>query len=266
MSKSTSKEYELVNAGSADIHVHEEDDGVWMSVTRASSHRAKQRRRRRKLFVLILCALVVVIIVSCGTRKKSKTPAATEATSNQDVSSVAAPPTTSAPTLSPTASPQTTSHKPSTDYNCEGDRIQNGVKLKTNHFICDTKYYRYRFGMDANGSLIFADDAFNMTAFLYNGIKGDYFKLWKNGTFTVSNSNGTIVWQKECSDEVSFSPACLPTHHKTYDCPYLHLHGGGTIVMNWINDQDEWKERSILHMFNFPTCHDHFFCYPKVRI
>lgn len=257
-SGSTSKEYELVNARSTDEHheieLHEEEDGVWMSVTRPPT--AKQLRRRRKLIVLILCALVVVIIASCGTKKKSFTNK-TATTSNQDVSA-AAPSSAAAPTPPSSSSPPK-SHP--TKYKCEGDRIQNGVKLKTNHFLCD-HYKRYRFGVDAKGSLLYADDAFNMTAILYNGTKGDYFELLRDGTFTVCDSSGTIVWQEECSDDVGFSAECLPTHHKTYDCPYLHLHSGGTIVMNWINDQDDWKERNILHLYNFPKCKDHFFCYP----
>ena len=146
-------------------------------------------------------------------------------------------------------------------YNCQGDRIQNGAKLKTNHFLCDS-HNRYRFGMDSGGNLLYADDAFNMTAYLYNGTKGDYFKMLDDGTFTVCNSTGDVVWKEACDDAVSFSKACLPTHHHVYDCPYLHLHSGGTIVLNWINNEGDWKERNILHMYNLHKCQDHFFCYP----
>lgn len=263
MSKTAPREYELVNAAAADeIELQEEEDGVWMHMTVAPSKgKAQRRRRRRTLFALILCSMVVLIVVFSGGKRKSvekeSSAATAEATSNPNV--VAPPPPTDAPKTKPPSDASTPTL--AAKYNCEGDRIQHGEKLKPNCFLCDHDN-RYRFGMDSDGNLVYADDAFNMTSFLYNGTKGDYFELLVDGSFTVYNNSGDVAWKEKCDDDVSFSAECLPTHQKTYDCPYLHLHSGGTIVLNWINDEGDWKERNILHMYNLPQCHDHFFCYP----
>jgi hypothetical protein len=261
MSNTTPREYELVNAAVAEeIELQEEEDGVWMHMTVAPSAGKARRRRRRTIFALILCALVVLIVVFFGGKRKNidkeSSAATTEATSSPNV--VAPPPPTAAKTKpSSDASTPTLAAK----YNCDGDRFQHGAKLKTNHFLCD-HYNRYRFGMDIDGNFVFADDAFNMTSYFYNGTKGDYFELLVDGSFTVFNNSGDVVWKEKCDDDVSFSAECLPTHQETYDCPYLHLHSGGTIVLNWINHEGDWKERNILHMYNLPKCHDQFFCYP----
>lgn len=250
----TPREYELVNATSSAENERkdptEQQDGVWIgSEVRHVRSRYEGHSKFIGLLICVLVVGVVVIAVSCGGRGEGDHDVPAGESIHQDASTI--PPS---PSVSPTVHPAI-----STKYNCQGDRIQNGVKLETNHYICDV-YNRYRFGMDESGSLVYADDAFNMTAIIYNGTKGDYFELLQNGSFTVSNSTGITVWQEECENNVSFSAQCLPTHHEVYDCPYLHLHSGGTIVLNWISGG--WKVRNILHMYDFPKCHDHFFCYP----
>lgn len=287
-SSSTPREYELVNANSSEIghfqsQQHDDDDdedGVWRVTDRhhvAAGVRVRPVSKRR--LASLFCILVVVIIVFlsfCSRNNEnednsSTTPDDTVSSNQEQASATAASdsptvsPTattrSSSPTASPTAPPKESTKK---EYNCKGDRIQNGVQLETNHYICD-HYLRYRFGMNESGSLIYADDALHTTVNLYNGTKGDYFELLVDGNFTVYNTNnGDVVWQQECSDDVTFSPECLPTNHDTYDCPYLHLHSGGTIVLNWISaSSGEWKERNILHMYDLNrNCKDHFVCQP----
>lgn len=271
-SSTISREYELVNAKSSCEHpaavVAEDEelyDGVW-SVDHVPTTRRLCGRRRRTVG-LIACALVVVVILVLfsGGNGGDDDPAAANESSNQSAAVTAAPkppPTPAAETTAihpaPTATP-TAHESASIQYHCRGDRIQNDVKLPTDQYICD-HYKRYRFGLDHTGSLLYADDAFNKTAVIYDGHAGDYFKLLRDGRFTVYNTSDDTVWQQECDDEVSFWPECLPTHHDVYDCPYLHLHSGGTIVLNWITKDGDWKERNILHMYKLPHCHDHFFC------
>jgi len=271
-SSSAPREYELVNASSTAETEYHEDDGVWNNTVPATPMDRPIYCGRNRLQVLAFVIFIVIIIVVASTQGRrgdnnnDGVPVTTESASNQHVAaSTTTPSPTAAQTVAstppPTASPTAHASTEREQYTCEGDRIQNGVKLKTGHFLCDS-YNRYRFGMDDTGSLLYADDKFNMTVTIYQGKKGNYFELLKDGTFTVNNSSDSVVWQEECSDDVSFSAECLPTRHYVYDCPYLHLHSGGTIVLNWINSDDEWKERNILHMYNLPQCHDHFFCYP----
>ena len=40
---------------------------------------------------------------------------------------------------------------------------------------------------------------------------------------------------------------CLPDH----DCPHLHLHQGGTLVLNWVDDSraDSWQSKNAMHVY-----------------
>ena len=42
---------------------------------------------------------------------------------------------------------------------------------------------------------------------------------------------------------------CLPYH----DCPHLHLHQGGTMVLNWVDDSrsDSWQSKNAMHVYGF---------------
>ena len=54
MSKTTAREYELVNATAADeIQLREEEDGVWTHMTVVPSKSKSQRRRRRTILALM---------------------------------------------------------------------------------------------------------------------------------------------------------------------------------------------------------------------
>ena len=165
------------------------------------------------------------------------------------------PSPTPAPTQSPTTSPAALPAG-SAQYICEGDRYQNSVPLETNHFLCDSGN-RYRFGMDDTGALIYTDDVAGKTALIYQGAVGDYFELQQDARFTVNNSTN-VKWELQSSEDVSFSAACLPTNQRVYDCPYLHLHSDGVIVLNFI--ANGWQVRDVLHIYDLPECNNQFFC------
>ena len=42
---------------------------------------------------------------------------------------------------------------------------------------------------------------------------------------------------------------CLPDH----DCPYLHMHQGGVMVLNWVDDSrnDSWQSKNFMHVYGF---------------
>jgi len=267
-SNSTPEQVELCNARPTHENGHRPhlEDGVWSVDPAAPRNSPVCGRGRNKIIALVALIIIVIIALSIGAgRQRERNSVPTGVSSNQEglVSTTQSP--NAAQTVSSTSSsttPAPTTSVPSTmQYNCKGERIQNGAKLKTGHYLC-AHQSRYRFGMDDTGSLIYADDELNKTANIYNGTKGNYFQLEKDGNFTVYNSTNSVVWQEECSDDVSFYSACLMTHHdQVYDCPYLHLHGhGGTLVLNYVSDDNKWQARNALHVYDLSQCGRHFFC------
>jgi len=130
-------------------------------------------------------------------------------------------------------------------YGCIGERIENEQKLRTGQYLC-SKSGKSIFGIDDNGTFTWENEKKGLTQVLYKGNAGDYFMLKEDGRFVVYSSEGAIIWSKNCKAEVHWSPKCL----SSYDCPYLHLHGGGTIVLNWISS-DVWNERNINKLYDF---------------
>jgi len=270
MTSSTLEEVELGHARRpAEENGAPRSDGVWSVDTAVPADgraRICGRRTIIKIVGLAGCLLFVMILaisIRAGRHNESSSVATGESINqNTSVSTTLGPnesqtvSTTPLPTLSPTSSPTTSAA--STLYNCEGNKLQNGVKLKTGHYLCDD-HKRYRFGMDDSGSLIYADDELNMTEVINKGKKGDYFELLVDGNFTVHNKSDRVVWQEDCSDNVTLSDACFTTdNNEVYDCPFLHLQSDGVIVLNYIDDG--MKERNILHIYNLTSCQDHFIC------
>lgn len=247
--------FELANARSNgnqhddSVHLHDEElgTGVWNS--NVASRQSTSKRQKVILSAVFLgLVLVAVLLHSSSRNNDSSAPLANDSDTTQVTSTTEIPTTLSSTTPPPKS------------FTCQGDRINNNARLETNHFVCSAND-RYRFGMDETGSLLFADDVINKTAFIFNGTAGDYFMLLQDATFTVSNSSDAVVWEAPCSDNVSLHPECLPvSQDEVYDCPYLHLHNGGTLVLNYISGRD-WKARSSLHTHNLGQCkRDNFFC------
>jgi len=161
------------------------------------------------------------------------------------------------------------------DYDCVGDRLQYGVKLHQGEFIC-SKNRSFRLGMNSVGDFVWVNATteeedtkiiyLNQNEIFNRFRNGDnkndesdryFFSLESNGAFSVFENDFTIeknksenkIWSKECKQEVTKSTKCL----SEYDCPYLHIHKGGVVVLNWIDKYDDWKERNIMRkkMYDF---------------
>ena len=59
-----------------------------------------------------------------------------------------------------------------------------------------------------------------------------------------NSSTTTVVWEKATHGcPVNPSPHCLS--NPLLDCPYIHLHKSGDVVLNWISDDGPWLTSSM---------------------
>mmetsp|Transcript_13816 Transcript_13816/g.29650 ORF Transcript_13816/g.29650 Transcript_13816/m.29650 type:complete len:314 (+) Transcript_13816:191-1132(+) len=146
-------------------------------------------------------------------------------------------------------------------YVCIGDRLGNSERLARGTAMC-SRHGRYMFGMDRNGSLVWRDcfvtnndDNIDRVYYKGNGDDGEYFVMKDDATFVVSNEEeeeeggGALKWTRECKFKVGLTPQCLGK--PMYDCPYLHLHKEGTLVLNWIDEGGRWRSKGVNKLYSF---------------
>ncbi|CAB9507505.1 expressed unknown protein [Seminavis robusta] len=212
-------------------------------------------------------------------------------TNNGGAADVSPPMVTSppAPTPSPTPHPVHVTMPPSEKLGCLTDRFDNenypeNNRLFPGQYICSRDdERRFQFGVSPGGDLLWKDTEPNKTTtqVLFQnpytpkgGVERplpddhpfDYFfSLRTDGTFVmnvVNNTNPDVVvrsqlWTKKPKYKITLSEKCLPHH----DCPYLHVHQGGTCVLNWIGmtignplqvgSNDNWQNHNFMKVYNF---------------
>jgi hypothetical protein len=85
--------------------------------------------------------------------------------------------------------------------------------------------------------------------FYDKGSSGDYFVLHRDGQLAVYDKDDKIQWTHESRDTIHWTANCL-TKPK-YDCPYLHLHDDGVLVVNWIGSDGGWVAKGIKEAYDF---------------
>jgi hypothetical protein len=174
------------------------------------------------------------------------------------------------PTTSTTSSantipaPSSSSSSCDYDYDCQTDhtdRLGHKTPLYSGQAICN---HEYRFGLLAR------DDGTNTTTTLqwqncesgkiavlysYSTNKKQkqeddvYFELQEDATFQLRSGSGSgsneVLWEKPSTYKIHATHECL--HNPILDCPYLHLHKSGDVVLNWINSDNNgaWMARNI---------------------
>lgn len=136
------------------------------------------------------------------------------------------------------------------EYNCQGERFANETPLRTGQFLCSNNK-QFVFGMTLEGSLIKRSTASDATykkddTFYDKGGGGDYFVLHRDGKIAVYDMKDEVQWQRESRATIHWTSKCL----KDYDCPYLHLHDDGVLVLNWIAN-GRWNAKGIKEVYDF---------------
>ncbi len=150
---------------------------------------------------------------------------------------------------SPTSS--TKNENPSTDfcaqlYDCQTDRIGHETPLLAGQALCNDVF---RFGVTPDGIFQWHDCAAPLTKVIYENTTISYFSMSSEGTFRVMDANDKVIWRKEPKVSISYYKECLP--RPLLDCPYLHLHKDGTVVLNSIESRTGiWSDRNIERAFD----------------
>jgi len=156
------------------------------------------------------------------------------------------------PTKRPTASP-IPSFTPmtcdGTTFQCRTDRMGHNQPLGKSQAIC-SRQDLFVFGMDDGGNLLWKDCTSGLTRMYYSGGDGHIFLMKPDGKFVIEDDKGNLVWEKECTEDVTFYKGCLRNPY--YDCPYLHLHKKrGNVVLNRIDPSRGWVASGINAVYDF---------------
>lgn len=168
-------------------------------------------------------------------------------------------------------------------YTCQTDhpdRLGHNVALFAGKAICNAKY---RFGVTQDGVLQWHNCDSNernvvydrkkhlqaqleggedgtdaaTTTMLQNAKEDLFFRMTETGSLHIvlQFSNGKIgheemvIWEKVPTLTITPTKKCL--HNPLLDCPYLHLHKSGDVVLNSIDPNDgHWSDRKIQKCFD----------------
>lgn len=129
-------------------------------------------------------------------------------------------------------------------HNCITDRLGNNqYPIQQGQGLCNREFY---FGWSADGKLIWRDCQKDETKVIFDGSAAfagsNYsFLLLDDASYNVYN-DGQLTWTKHCLRKAQLVPKCLG--RPQLDCPYLHLHENGDLVLNSIDQPEHsWKAR-----------------------
>lgn len=145
------------------------------------------------------------------------------------------------------------------------DRFDNEHNFQHNRlypgqYICSDKtseLHRYRFGLNQDGDLVLEDtlipdDKNDYDKVLYENPNKDavgdeyYISMQTDGKVVIHVSDHE-EWSVMPDRDMSLKEQCIEDH----DCPYLHLNNGGVLVVNYIDDDDQWQAKNTLRVYGY---------------
>ena len=139
------------------------------------------------------------------------------------------------------------------EYDCLSDRLSQNQQIFAGEGIC-SRDGRLVFGLDYDGSLQWKNcTAGGKTKTYYkDGAITDSFVMSETADFVIYNQTEGVKWELPCDVNVERHAQCytLSSGSITYDCPYLHLHRGGNVALNYIDGKD-WIAANINKFYTF---------------
>jgi hypothetical protein len=142
-------------------------------------------------------------------------------------------------------------------FQCVGDRLSNGAHLEMGEFVC-SQDNSYVIGLTQTGDFVWMDLASGDVKAYYNHTDSgnaatpSHFAVGQKGSFIVFDSSNKQIWKKEAlaeqKEEISFHPKCLLGK---FDCPYLHLHNDGFLVVNWVDAAGWVVDHDVKKVYGF---------------
>eukprot|EP00563_Minutocellus_polymorphus_P019984 CAMPEP_0197718932 /NCGR_PEP_ID=MMETSP1434-20131217/2888_1 /TAXON_ID=265543 /ORGANISM="Minutocellus polymorphus, Strain CCMP3303" /LENGTH=206 /DNA_ID=CAMNT_0043303627 /DNA_START=208 /DNA_END=824 /DNA_ORIENTATION=- len=134
------------------------------------------------------------------------------------------------------------------DYGCISDRLQNNEVIGRGTLLC-SEGGRYSFGLDgSSNALVWRDcrDGSERVYYRCPSSKDCAFVLTEGATFAVreeavSGNKGEILFEKPSIVDGILSKNCLV--EPRYDCPYIHLHSSGKLVLHYVDQKGEFKQK-----------------------
>lgn len=146
-------------------------------------------------------------------------------------------------------------------FGCISDRLQNNEVMGRGTMLC-SEGGRYSFGFaKSSNALVWRDcrDGSEREYYRCPSSKDCAFVLSKDGAFTIregdlyQNNMGKVVYQKPSKIYVdaggSSSEECLD--EPRYDCPYIHLHSSGKLVLHYIDEKGAFKQKVTDKVYSF---------------
>lgn len=125
-------------------------------------------------------------------------------------------------------------------YNCIDERWNHTTPMYKNTWVCSTTN-SFVWGVSKMGNLVWKDLSTGEKKFYYKNVDShtnSYFYLTLDGKFQVISDSGEVLWEKNPG---IYGNIGYYTFLDVWACPYLHLHGDGVIVLNWIDaTSDDW--------------------------
>ena len=180
-----------------------------------------------------------------GSSSSSTTVAGTDIST--PTSSTSGTTTTPAPVRSPTTSstPAPTFCVQEHFEGCQTDRMGHETPLMAGQALCN---HQYRFGVSKSGIFQWYDCALEKTRIIHRNRTISYFSMSSAGVFQLLNDKDQVIWQKAPKMKITVYKECL--HNPLLDCPYLHLHRDGVLVLNSVdNTTGQWSDRNAEKAF-----------------
>lgn len=131
-------------------------------------------------------------------------------------------------------------------YDCQTDRLGHNTPLLRGQALCNDIF---RFGITHDGVFQWHNCAAPLTKVIYENSTIFYFTMTSHGALQLIDDDDMLMWQKEPKISISYTKECL--HRPLLDCPYLHLHKDGVLVLNSIDSTTgRWSDRKIEKAFD----------------
>lgn len=143
-------------------------------------------------------------------------------------------------------------------FGCLSDRIGHFEWIKQGEALCND---RHRFGLTKSGVLIKevcgedGDGGSSRTTIpLLSHPNAKGFRMTDHGHFQLVASidmapDAAIDFLQEAIPTVPIAPTGQCLSRPVLECPYLHLHQSGDLVLNYINTDGTWADRKARKIF-----------------
>ena len=126
-------------------------------------------------------------------------------------------------------------HHVESAFQCVGERLSNETPIKVGEFLCSPNK-NYVAGLTLDGHLVWMDLVAQDVKTYHNNTGSEtqpfHFILGEKGSFILKDSSNKEIWHKKPTAELNIThkSQCLDT----YNCPFLHLHNDGILVLSWM--------------------------------